>query len=146
MEIVATTPSDYIASIDVDPVRDAMQQLDAVIAGAMAERDRVLWQGTFWGGTEQTIIGYGHISQPRPRGETVEWFLAGLARQKRNYSIYLNAVRDGAYLAHHYAERLGKVKLGAASIGFTKPENIDLDVLAELLAEADRLTPPDPAG
>jgi hypothetical protein len=144
MEIIETTPVEYIASIEDDKVRNAMSLLHTTIAEAMPDRATVVWHGTFWGGTEQTIIGYGHITQPRPKGPDVDWFLAGLARQKRNYSIYLNAVRDQQYLAHHYADRLGKVKLGAASIGFTKPENIDLVVLAELLSDADRSTPPDP--
>ena len=112
---------------------------------ALPRRRRVLWQGVFWGGTDQSIIGYGDITQPRPRGDDVEWFLVGLARQKSNYSIYLNAVRDGAYLGQAYGDRLGTVKLGAASIGFTRLENLDLEVLAEMLREADELTPPDPA-
>ena len=142
MEIIETTPSEYIASLD-EGIRADMEQLDAVISAAMPGRSKVVWQGTFWGGSEQTIIGYGHIVQPRPKGEDVEWFLVGLARQKRNYSIYLNAVRDDRYLAHHYEDRLGKVKLGSASIGFTKVDNVDFDVLSEMLAEADGLTPPD---
>ncbi len=49
-----------------------------------------------------------------------------------------------AYLAHRYADRLGKVKLGAASIGFRRLEDLDLVVLTELVTEADYLTPPDP--
>ena len=145
MEIVDTEPDDYLASLEDETERRTMQALDAAIQAAFPRRRRDLWEGTFWGGTEQTIIGYGHITQPRPRGDDVDWFLAGLARQKRNYSIYLNATDDNTYLAHRYADRLGKVKLGAASIGFTKLENIDLDVLAELLTDADQRTPADPA-
>ena len=110
---------------------------------AMPGRCRDLWQGTFWGGTDQTIIGYGRILQPRPRGDDVEWFLVGLARQKRNYSLYVNATSGDGYLAHDYADRLRKVKLGAASIGFTKLSNVDTDVLHELLAAAHGATPPD---
>lgn len=140
MEIISTDPAEHIASFEGE-VLQTMIALDETISAALTGRCRVLWHGKFWGGTDQTIIGYGDISQPRPRGEDVKWFLAGLARQKRNYSIYLNAARDDHYLAHEYTERLGKVKLGAASIGFTKLENINLDVLTE----ANELTPPDPA-
>ena len=64
----------------------------------------------FWDGTHQSIIGYGHIDETGSSGDTVEWFLVGLARQKRNYSIYVNAAVDHAYLAHSYSDRLGKVK------------------------------------
>ena len=56
----------------------------------------------------------------------------------------MNAVADGAYLGKQYADRLGKVKLGSASIGFRHLEAVDLDVLAELLTQADSITPPDP--
>ncbi|MEM7322326.1 MAG: hypothetical protein AAF531_04505 [Actinomycetota bacterium] len=145
MEISDQTPDDYLSSVEDAGVQADLIALDRAMAAAMPNRRRVVWEGTFWGGTEQTIIGYGDIIQPRPKGESVQWFLAGLARQKRNYSIYLNAVRDDQYLAHAYADRLGKVKLGAASIGFTRLDLVDLAVLGELLAEADELTPPDPA-
>ena len=144
MEIVDTDPDDHLASFDDAEIREAMVVLDDVIVRALSGRRRVLWTGVFWGGTDQTIIGYGHIVQPRPRGDDVEWFLVGLARQKSTFSIYLNAAKDGSYLAHAYGDRLGKVKLGAANISFRRLADIDLDVLAELLVEAHELTPADP--
>lgn len=131
----------FLADFD-ERHRDDMVLLDQTISEAMPHRSRVLWEGVFWGGTDQQIIGYGDMIQQRPRGETVEWFVVGLARQKRNISIYVNAVADGQYLGAAYAEGLGKVKLGAASIGFTSVDRIDLDVLAELVTHADRLSPP----
>ncbi len=143
MRIVDTAPDAYIASLP-DEHRDTLTSVDRAIHRAMPKRQRVLWEGVFWGGTHQSIIGYGHIDQTSSSGDTVEWFLVGLARQKRNYSIYVNAAADNAYLAHSYADRLGKVKLGAASIGFRRLEDLDLVVLTELVTEADCLTPPDP--
>ena len=145
MERVDIDPSEYLESLD-DQDRDVMSTVDKLINDAMPDRRRVLWQGVFWGGSEQTIIGYGDVKQHRPRGDDVEWFLVGLARQKSHYSLYVNAVMDGKYLGQRYADRLGKVKLGSASIGFRNLESINLDALAELLAEADSLTPPDPSG
>ncbi len=145
MEIVETDPTDYINSLD-EPDRTVMLTVDRLISDAMPNRRRALWRGVFWGGTEQAIIGYGDIRQPRPRGDDVEWFLVGLAKQKRHYSLYVNAVADGVYLGQQYAGRLGKVKLGSASIGFRDLETVDLDVLADLLARADSITPPDPTG
>ena len=143
MEIVDTSPDDFLASLREDDIRAAMIALDDLIASAMPGRCRVLWEGVFWGGTEQQIIGYGDLVQPRSRGADVEWFIAGLARQKNNYSIYLNAVENGAYLAKQYEDRLGKVKLGAASIGFRSLEDVNRDVLTEMLAHASAITPPD---
>ena len=143
MRIVDTTPDDYLASL-TDEHRETLESVDRAIHRALPDRQRVLWQGVFWGGTQQSIIGYGHIEQTGSSGNTVEWFLVGLARQKRNYSIYVNATADNAYLAHRYADRLGKVKLGAASIGFRRLEDLDLAVLTELVTEANYLTSPDP--
>ncbi len=65
----------------------------------------------------------------------------GLARQKRNVSLYINAVEDGQYVGQAYADRLGKVKAGAASLAFRRLEDIDLAVLDELLAHVERVTP-----
>ena len=143
MRIVNTAPDAYLASLP-DEHRHTLLSVDRAIQSALPGRQRVLWEGVFWGGTQQSIIGYGHINQTNSSGVTVEWFLVGLARQKRNYSIYVNAVVDRAYIAHSYADRLGKVKLGAASIGFRRLEDLDLAVLTELVTQADSLTPPDP--
>ena len=145
MRIVDTAPDTYLASLP-EADRDAMTALDRAIQSAMPDRERVLWEGVFWGGTMQSIIGYGHIEQRGSSGKTVEWFLVGLARQKRNFSIYVNAVENRAYLPHSYADRLGKVKLGASSIGFRRLEDINLEVLTELVTQANTLTPPDPIG
>ena len=142
MRVVDDSPDAFLASLPGEH-RDAMTSVDRTIQRALPDRQRVLWQGVFWGGTHQSIIGYGHIDQTGSSGNNVEWFLVGIARQKRNYSIYVNATVDNSYLAHHYADRLGKVKLGAASIGFRRLEDLDLVVLTELVTEADHLTPPD---
>ncbi|QUR67132.1 hypothetical protein [Mycobacterium spongiae] len=143
MRVVDTSPDDYLATLPEEH-RATLTALDRTIQRALPGRDRVLWQGVFWGGTHQSIIGYGHVNQTRSSGDTVAWFLVGLARQKRNYSIYVNAAADNAYLAHRYADRLGRVRLGAASISFRRIEDLDVAVLVELVVEADRLTPADP--
>lgn len=144
MQVSATTVDDHLASIGDPVVAEAMRALDRLITDTMPGRRRVLYEGRFWGGTEQRIIGYGHIIQPRPGGEVVHWFLVGLARQKSHYTLYVNAVLDGKYLGQHYAGRLGKVKLGAASIGFASLDGLEWDMLGELLRQANEITAPDP--
>lgn len=144
MDISDLAVDTHLAQI-VDPeIAETMGTLDHLITSAMPGRRRALFVGKFWGGTDQEIIGYGHIVQPRPKGEDVHWFLVGLARQKDHYSLYVNAVADGAYLGQQYKGRLGKVKLGSASIGFKRLDDIDLEVLHELLARAHNVTEPDP--
>lgn len=114
--------------------------LDADIREAMPGCSRTVWVGRFWGGTDQQIVGYGELVQPRPRGAEVEWFVVGLARQTRHYSLYVNAVHEGRYLGQQYADRLGKVKVGSASLGFSSRDALDLDVLGEMLRHAHRIT------
>lgn len=141
MRKVATDPDEFLRTSFDGDVRSGMVQLDALIREALPGRERTLWAGTFWGGTDQQIIGYGDIVQPRPKGETAEWFLVGLARQARHYSIYVNAVDDGTYLLDQYRDRLGSVKTGAASIAITSLDTVDLDSLREMLRRANERHP-----
>src|SRR5690606_4274767 len=132
-----TSVDEFIAGNDPD---GSLATLDGVIAGALPGATRVLWQGVFWGGTAQSIIGYGATVQPRPRGSSVEWFLVGLARQQNYLSLYVNAADDGAYLSRIYGKRLGRTKVGSASISFASADVIDLDVLDELVRHAGRIS------
>lgn len=144
MEISETGVDAHLDSLEDPEVAETMRTLDRLMSRVMPNRRRVLYEGPFWGGTHQQIIGFGHIVQPRPRGDDVHWFLVGLARQKDHYSVYVNAVDDGRYLGQHFEGRLGKVKLGSASIGFRSLDDVDLAVLEELLIQADEVTDPDP--
>lgn len=119
--------------------RSLLEAVDRTIAAAAPGLETWIWRGKMWGGTEQTILGYGRFRYTNRSGEEVEWFLIGLANQKAYVSLYVNAGRDGEYLGRLYAGRLGKVKVGAASVSFTRLENLDLTVLAEMAAEAERL-------
>ncbi|MCA0293703.1 MAG: DUF1801 domain-containing protein [Actinobacteria bacterium] len=123
---------------------EAMARLDALVREALPDAGRVLWRGDFWGGGEQAIIGYGDLRQQRPRGKTVEWFLVGLALQKRHFSLYVNAVRDGRYLGQAYGASLGKVRVGSAAITFASPDSLDAAEVREMLAEAARQLPAQP--
>ncbi len=140
---VRRTDEDVEAFIANSADPGALRTLDAAIRSAIPGISRTLWRGVFWGGTEQAIIGYGDITQPRPRGPAVEWFLIGLAQQQRHLSLNINAADEGRYLSQHYAERLGRVKVGAASIAFRSPDLLDLGVLDEMLHHAARVQPPD---
>jgi len=131
-----TPVEEFIAANDPD---GSLARLDAVITAALPGATRVLWEGGFWGGSRQAIIGYGATVQPRPKGTSVEWFLIGLARQKNYLSLYVNAADGRTYLSKSYGPRLGKTKVGSASISFASAEVIDLDVLDELVRHAGRV-------
>ena len=135
MEKTRRNPTVYLESLPDGP-RDVMKRLDHVIAGVMKGRSRALWEGVFWGGTNQTIIGYGDVGTVQSRGKTVAWFMVGVALQKKYFSIYINAVEHGQYVAETYRSTLGKVKVGKASISFKRLEDLDLRALRTVLAIA----------
>lgn len=121
---------------------DELVRLDEIIREALPGVDRVLWRGKMWGGTEQAIVGYGTIAQPRPRGGNVDWFLVGLAEQKSHLSVYVNAAENGEYLVRARAHQLGKVKVGAAAITFRSVDDLDLAEFHSLLQRAREIELP----
>jgi hypothetical protein len=94
-----------------------------------------------WGGTEQRIVGYGGIMQPRRRGASIEWFLVGIALQQQHLSVYVNAAEDGEYLVKRRAAELGTVKVGSAAVTFASLEALDLDAFRAMLRRARELAP-----
>ncbi len=139
MERVETSPDDYIA-IQGSDIRTVLEQLHTLIKTALPDRDYCMWEGVFWGGSEQRIIGYGNFSYQRSDKKQVEWFLVGLTRQKNYFSVYVNAVEGKHYLTELYDSRLGKVKTGKSSISFRNLSDVNLDVLREMIEHAGKIT------
>ena len=138
MERTTTPPDEFIASLPVG-VREDVAILDASISGAMPGLERTLWEGVFWGGSSQHIIGYGSYRYKGRSGAEGEWFIVGLAAQKKYLSLYVNGAEDGTTLAKRYGPTLGKVKAGSANLQFKRAADIDLDVLRELVVRAREL-------
>lgn len=135
MEKSALSVDDFLSGIQ-DSRAEELRVLDALIAERMPTAERVLWEGVFWGGSEQQIIGYGDWSYTRSDGRHIEWFRVGAALQKNHITVYLNATEDGEHLGRRYADRLGKVKAGAGAVSFTRLADIDLDELGRLVSLA----------
>ena len=140
MEKSTTRPDDHIASLP-EGTRQDLRLIDSVISEAMPGVSRTLWEGKFWGGSDQTIIGYGAFAYRNSSGKEVEWFMVGLAAQKDHLSVYVNAVSDDGYLLHAYADRLGRVKVGSAVVSFKRASDVDLDGLRELVSLAAEQIP-----
>ena len=132
------TPDAFLDSLP-DDVRPEMVAVDQAVAPVFAADERVLWEGKFWGGTQQHIIGYGSYRYRGRSGSEGEWFVLGLAAQKNYFSLYINATEDGAYLSERYASRLGKVKAAKANVQFKRASDLDLDVLREMAGRAREL-------
>ena len=135
MEISKQSVDDHLAALP-DLVREELILLDAEIVHRMPGASRVLFEGKFWGGRDQEIIGYGEFRYTNSSGKSGEGFMVGLAAQKNYISMYVNAVDDDGYLLSKYKDRLGKVKTGSASISFKTVDDVNLDVLMELVNTA----------
>ncbi len=135
MERTDRPPDEHIASLP-DAVRDDIAILDAQIARIFEGHERVLWEGVFWGGTSQSIIGYGSYHYKGRSGAEGEWFVVGLAAQKSHLSLYVSGAEDGQSLARRYADRLGKVKVGSGNVTFKRLADLDLPVSLEMVERA----------
>lgn len=135
MKRTSTDVDDFLSGLEGDRGED-IRTLDAEIRARMDGHERHLYEGTFWGGSDQQIVGYGIMDYTNKSGEDVEWFIMGLAEQKNYISMYVNAVEDGEYLLRQYEKKLGKAKVGSASISFSSLADVDLDNLYELVSRA----------
>ncbi len=135
MERSAITPDEHIANLSPD-VRADIAELDTLISEEMPGASRTLWEGRFWGGSDQKIIGYGDYTYQQSGKKTVEWFIVGLAVQRSHLSLYVNAADEDGYLVSRFADRLGKVKVGSAAVTFKKASDLDESSLRELIATA----------
>jgi hypothetical protein len=138
MEKTDTDPAAIIAAAP-EALREDFAALDARISEVMAGLSRVAWEGVFWGGTRQRIIGYGEYHYQGRSGASGEWFVVGLAAQQQYLSLYVNAAEDGQSLVKRYAPRLGKVKTGSANVSIRRLAEVDLEALLEMVARARAL-------
>ncbi len=126
---------DFLAELP-DDVRSDMIALDRIISRVMDGSERELFEGVFWGGSEQEIIGYGRMSQRRSDKEIATWFRVGLAAQKRYLSVYVSAVENGQYIAETYGPSVGAARVGKSVISFSSLDDIDQGALIALLERA----------
>ena len=140
MQRSETSPDEFLAALP-DEVRPDMVAVDGALAPVFAGDERALWEGKFWGGTQQYIIGYGSYRYKGRSGAEGDWFVVGLAAQKNYLSLYVNAADEGESLGQRYASRLGKVKAARANVQFKRASDLDLDVLREMATRARELAP-----
>lgn len=139
MERSTTSPDEFLASLP-DDVRDDMVALDAALAPVFVGHERVLWEGVFYGGTLQRIVGYGAYHYRGRSGAEGDWFVVGLARQKDHITLYATGAEDGQSLVKRYGAALGKVKLGSGSLTFRRLADVDLTAVVDLATRArDRM-------
>lgn len=138
MQVTKNSPDAFIKSLP-EADREIMQAVDKAIRKGAPKLSRVMWEGKFWGGTEQKIIGYGDLTYINSKKEEVKWHLLGLAKQKNYFTLYVMAADGNKYLLESYKGKLGKAKSSKSAINFKNLEEIDLKVIEEIARESVKL-------
>lgn len=132
MEKTKTPIKAYLKSLPEESRAD-LTKLDKLITAALPDAKKVMWEGVFWGGTNQRIIGYGDISYTGSNKKTVEWFIVGLALQKNYITVTVSTVDVQKFLKDKKA--FGKAKFGKSTITFTKLADINPEILIEIVKQ-----------
>jgi hypothetical protein len=135
MQRTTTPPEEFMDSLAEDR-REEIRALDAALAPIFEGRERAMWEGVFYGGTQQRILGYGLYRYRGRSGAEGEWFVVGIAVQKDHLTLYVTGAEDGQSLIKRDGPRLGKAKLGSGSATFRHLADVDLAVVVEMATRA----------
>jgi hypothetical protein len=128
-EAEAKTPEEYIDRLD-EPRRSQVERVHDLIRRTVPQLEPHIRSG---------MIGYGAYHYRYASGREGDWFVVGLASNKRSISLYVVASETGGYVAERYKSRLPKADIGKSCIRVNRIEDLDRDVLAELITEGVRV-------
>jgi len=74
-------------------------------------------------------IGYGFYTIHYADGSSREFYRIGLCATKTGISVYILGIKDKAYLAQAFGEKLGKAKVTGYCISFKTLKDINPEVL-----------------
>ncbi|MGC3994655.1 MAG: hypothetical protein QM779_11180 [Propionicimonas sp.] len=83
-------------------------------------------------------IGYGLQTITYANGSSREFYRIGLSATTTGVSVYVLGLPDKTYLAHTYADSIGKATVTGYCIRFRRLPDIDVDIL--LAAISDGMT------
>lgn len=115
---------DFLHSVEHDGRRgDAFELLD-LMKKATGE------EPAMWG---PSIVGFGDAHYVYESGREGDWFKVGFSPRKSSMTIYLMAPSENR---SGYLSRLGKFKTGVGCVYINKLDDVDLEVLEALVADA----------
>src|SRR3984957_21344911 len=123
-----------------------LQNLDKLIRRSAPGLKRYFHRGTPAGqpGMRFKMIGYGKLQYAVGSGQSVDWPAVGVALQKNYISVYLSLMKEGAPLLQSYCGKLGERRAGRNNFSFITYQDLNLQGLAALLAEAEQIFCADP--
>jgi hypothetical protein len=121
----AGSPDEYIAGLD-EPRRGQIARLHELIRRVVPELEPHMQSG---------MIGYGTYHYKYASGREGDWFVVGLASNKRYISLYVSATEGNEYVAERYKSKLPKADIGKSCIRFKKLDDVDLDVVTEVIQQ-----------
>lgn len=131
MNLKAKTETEFFErSGQFEPI---MRELDALIRKCAPNLAPEMVEGM-----KMSMLGYGMTPYKYASGKTGVWPLIAIAPQKNYASLYVCALKAGEYYAEANKDRLGKVSCGKSCIRFKKPEDINLDTVAEIVTDVSR--------
>ena len=120
----ATTASveQFLAGLEPGRKREEAKVLDQLFQKVTG------WQPRMWG---PAIVGYGEYHYRYETGREGDYLATGFAPRRANLTIY---IMPGYGDYGPILERIGKHKVGKSCLYISKLADIDLQVLAELIA------------
>ena len=74
-------------------------------------------------------IGYGGHTLKYADGTTKEFYQIGLSGNSTGISVYILGIKDKAYLAQTYGEKIGKAKVSGYCIKFKTLKDVNIQIL-----------------
>ncbi len=119
-----TSATEFLAAIRDDQRRSDCQTLSGIMQSITGE------PAVMWGAG---IVGFGSYHYRYESGREGDWAVAGFSPRKGDISVYLMAEAPGQA---ELLSRLGRHKMGKACLYIRKLADVDVEVLAQLVADS----------
>ena len=127
---IKTKPTSSSVATFLDLIPDEQKRKDSYVILQLMEKAAKA-APKMWG---SSLVGFGDKRYKSPKtGREVDWFRIGFSPRKANISLHL-----GLDIQKHAEalEKLGKHKTGVGCLYINKLEDVDVKVLAKMIATA----------
>lgn len=125
----AKTPKQYIDMLE-EPRKSEISSIHTFIQKHAPKLKPYIQHG---------MIGYGKMPYETKTGRKGDWFVLGLASQKRYISIYSCVIKSGEYLAETYKDKLGKASIGKSCVRYRNVDDIPWNELKNFVKDSEKI-------